>query len=89
MEIMSVVSSLQNKSSAGYDSIPADIMKSYILHIAEPMAKLINCSIRTGIFPDKFKIAKVCPVFKSGEKDHFENYRPISFFQVFLKFLRK
>jgi len=43
MEIISVVSSLQNKSSAGHDSIPVNIMKSSILHIAEPIAKLINC----------------------------------------------
>ena len=32
----------------------------------------------TGIFPEKMKIAKVCPIFKSGEKCEFTNYRPIS-----------
>ena len=75
--------------SAGYDSIPMNILKSSIFHIAEPIAKLINCSIRSGIFPDTLKIAKVCPVFKSGEKDRFENYRPISVLPSFSKVFEK
>ena len=36
-----------------------------------------NC-LTTGIFPIKFKIAKVVPGFKMGDKDLLNNYRPIS-----------
>ena len=45
--------------------------------------------LQTGIFPDALKIAKICPVFKSGEKTRFENYRPISVLSSFSKFFEK
>ena len=34
--------------------------------------------LTNGIFPEKLKLAKVIPVFKSGDDQLFSNYRPIS-----------
>ena len=39
---------------------------------------IVNQCLTTGIFPNKLKIAKVVPVFKKGDKDLLNNYRPIS-----------
>ena len=39
---------------------------------------IINQSFNSGIFPDKLKIAKIIPIYKKGEKNVFNNYRPIS-----------
>ena len=41
------------------------------------------------VFPDKEKIAKVVPHYKSGPKDNPSNYRPISFLSVFGKITEK
>ena len=49
------------------------IKKSFDL-IAQPLANIINQSLYTGIFPEKLKIAKVIPVYKSGEQDSLTNY---------------
>ena len=49
----------------------------------------MNTSIIKGIFPDELKIAKVIPIFKSGNKDLIENYRPISILSVFTKVFEK
>ena len=70
-EVISIVNGLSNKSSFGFDNIPVDVVKKCVTAIAEPLAALINCSFRTGRFPDRLKVAKVCPIFKSGSVNVF------------------
>ena len=52
---------------------------------------MIKMSIQNGIFPSKLKIAKIVPVFKSGDETDPDNYRPISLIccQYLIEFLRK
>ena len=45
--------------------------------------------INLDIFPEKMKIAKVTPIFKSGKKELLTNYRPISVLSCFSKILEK
>ena len=88
-EIISIVSNFKNKLSCGYDDIPVNIMKASIHPIAEVISNVINSSLLTGIYPDQLKIAKICPIFKSGERDLFVNYRPISVLSSFSKIFEK
>ena len=46
-------------------------------------------SLQQGIFPDKLKILKVIPVFKSWEESYLNNYRPISILPTFSKLLER
>ena len=80
---------LLKNSSAGYDELPAHILKQNILLYIKPLTPLVNTSIIKGIFPDELKMAKVIPIFKSGNKDLIENYRPISILSVFTKVFEK
>ena len=57
--------------------------------IAPPLAFVINLSLRSGIFPDDWKMAKVIPLHKNGPADNFENYRPISTLAVVSKIIEK
>ncbi|MFN9899954.1 MAG: hypothetical protein ACK55Z_14425, partial [bacterium] len=43
----------------------------------------------TGTVPQQFKIAKVIPLFKAGDKSLPDNYRPISLLSCFSKILEK
>ena len=40
--------------------------------------KYINISLKTGVFPDQWKYARLAPIFKGGLKSETGNYRPIS-----------
>ena len=42
------------------------------------LTDLFNLSITTKVFPCDWKIAKVSPLFKSGERSDPNNYRPKS-----------
>jgi len=42
-----------------------------------------------GIFPDSLKIAKIIPIYKSGDSKSLTNYRPISILSVFSKIFEK
>ena len=51
------------------------------------LSKIFKASLEEAVFPKKFKIAKVIPIFKKGDKQNIENYRPISILLVFSKVL--
>ena len=46
-------------------------------------------SVVQSMFPDALKIARVIPLFKSGDKHVFTNYRPVSLLPQFSKILEK
>ena len=88
-EVVSIVNGFNDKSSCGVDGIPMDIMKKTIKPVSKIIADLVNFSFTTGHFPDELKIAKVCPIFKSGAANLFANYRPISILPSFSKVFEK
>ena len=51
-EIKNIVHKLSNTQSAGYDSIPAHIVKISIDQISEPLSWIVNSSLSTGCVPD-------------------------------------
>ena len=57
--------------------------------VSKPLSILINKSLASGIFPNKLKIAKIIPIFKSGDPSSFSNYRPVSILPAFSKVFEK
>ena len=49
----------------------------------------MNISITSGVVPNELKIARVIPLFKSGDAMHFANYRPVSVLPLFSKVLER
>ena len=78
IEILTIINKFKNKNSSGVDEISNKLLKAIKHEIKEPLSVIINQSLRTGIYPDSLKIAKVKPLYKKGEKNHLNNYRPIS-----------
>lgn len=88
-EVISVVKKLKTKFSNDCHGINFHIVKQVVDCIASPFAFICNRSFNEGIFPCKMKTAKVLPIHKSGEKNNFTNYRPISILPQFSKILEK
>ena len=84
MEVENVMNSLKN-ASPGPDEFPAFVGKECLDSIIEPLTHLINISFRSGVFPSELKLAKVVPIFKSGDSSSVNNYRPISVLSFFSK----
>ena len=64
--------------ATGHDNIANKIFKIAAPVISISLADLFKLSITTNTFPDDWKVAKVFPLFKSGERNDPNNFRPIS-----------
>ena len=76
--IKDIINRLKNKSTSGIDKLSNKLLKLIKDDLVEPLKIVINQSLKTGIFPDGLKVAKVIPIFKSGDNKLCSNYRPIS-----------
>ena len=81
--IFDLAGKLKGKNSAGQDKISSKLLKKILPIIINPLCHLFNLSFQTGYIPQQFKIAKVIPIYKSGDKHLFTNYRPISLLSNF------
>ena len=88
-EVCRIVERMKAKTSSGYDGVSNMLLKKIIHVIKGPLTYLFNISMQSGCFPDLMKIAKVIPLFKSGNAEFLDNYRPISLLPVFSKILEK
>ena len=84
-ETFDALNQLNLRKSPGLDGISVRLLKDTSDVIAQPLANIFNLSLQTAIFPDEWKIAKVSPVFKEGNKTDCGNYRPISVISVVAK----
>ena len=76
--VIKTIDSLKPKGSCGIDKISNKLLKYVKYELAEPLSLIINQCFSFNIFPNLLKIAKVTPVYKKGDSDLFENYRPVS-----------
>ena len=64
-----------------------NVIKEVLDLIFQPLTYITNLSLSSGIVPDQMKIARVVPLFKTGDLSQFTNYRPVSVLPAFSKCL--
>ena len=88
-DVSKLIQNLDCKKACGYDLISNRILKSCCATIAPYVTDLFNMCIKDGVFPDIFKLAHVVPLFKGGDKNDPNCYRPISLLPALGKLLEK
>jgi hypothetical protein len=88
-EISDAINQLQIKKTLDVNGMSTHILSKFSLCLSNPLKHVISLSFNNGIVPNQLKIAKVIPVFKSGDRRLIENYRPISLLNVFSKVFEK
>ena len=76
-QIREVINSLNN-SSPGHDELPSFVAKACIHEFIEPITHMVNESLKSGVFLSELKLARVVPIFKSGDPSLPINYSYIS-----------
>ena len=77
-EIINIINKMKDNKSPGYDSINAKFLKISSPFIAPILSKIFNSMLKSGLYPDELKVAKVIPIYKNGDATKCTNYRPIS-----------
>jgi hypothetical protein len=76
---------LKPNKSPGPDCHHPYILKQVADSIAKPLSIIYNKSLTEGKLPTDWKKANVTPIFKKGEKNKPNNYRPVSLTSIICK----
>jgi len=87
-EIINIIKQMK-VSSPGWDSVSSKVIKNTYHHFLKPLVYILNLSLTQGAVPNELKIARVTPIYKSGDKMQLNNYRPVSVLPSFSKILEK
>ena len=67
-----------SKKSLGPNDLPQKLLQEFAPELATPFCDIINCALRSGIFPDAYKKAEIVPIPKVNPPRSLSDLRPIS-----------
>ena len=88
-EVKFQILSIPNNKSYGLYSSPIKLLKCARSIIAHVLSGILNISVTLGKYPSKLKLSKIPPIFKSGEDNDANNYRPVSLLSNFNRIFEK
>ena len=66
--VLNAIKQLKNGKAPGPDKISTKLIKDAADFIWKPLTMVFNSSLKYGVFPDIWKLARVTPIFKTGSK---------------------
>ncbi len=87
--VILTIKSLKETKTVGSYGIPLRFLKDAMPVTILYITCIINTFLATSIFPKAWKHAMVVPLFKSGDINSVNNYRPISLLPIIAKILEK
>ena len=69
-----------SSSSCPLDCIPTWLLKASVNELVPSITHIVNLSLLSGIFPARYKVARVTPLIKKPglDAENLSNYHPIS-----------
>ncbi len=90
MEVLRIISGLNNTPALGIDGVPVSVLKKLAPIIAAPIAHLIQMSFKYAMVPSGFKKASVIPLHKKNKPPHLpSSYRPVAILAALSKVLER
>ena len=87
--VYKIIRSLDVNKSMGPDNISSRILKEGVDSISLALTIIFNKSLSDANVHEDWKMANVVPIFKKGDKELVDNYRPISLTSVVVRILEK
>ena len=87
--IKQLINNVDTSKAVGEDGVDVLTLKRCCESVSRVLCKLVNQSMSSGKVPTKIKIAKVRPLYKDGDRDNVNNYRPISVLPTVSKIFEK
>ena len=88
-QISHLLHGLSGNEATGIDKISFKIIKLAAPVISDSLTLICNQAITLSSFPDEWKIARVVPLYKNGQRNIPENYRPISVLPAISKIMEQ
>jgi hypothetical protein len=88
-QFIRLITKLTISKATSIDGISAKVLKAAAPAIAEPLTSIFNMyrHMTTDRFPMEWKVARVTPIFKKGQRTMLDNSRPISILPVVSKLM--
>jgi len=77
-EIDKALETFKPKKSSGPDDIPMMLLKDSKVTLVPWFKKLFNLIADKNIIPSEWKVARLKPIYKKGDRSSVTNYRPVS-----------
>ena len=88
-EVKKKLECLDTSKSCGHDNIMPRVVKYLATELAAPLTHIINFTFVTWKIRTDLKTAIIVLVYKAGDKQEFNNYRPLFLLPCFSKVLDK
>jgi len=88
-EVDKVLPGMKNEKSPGEDELIAEMFKGGGEKMKEELAKLFSMCLKKREIPRSWNNAIIIFLYKKGDKERVENYRPISLLSVLYKMFTK
>ena len=87
LDAYETLANLNTTKATGLDGIGPKLLKSCAVALCGPLHHLFNISLKNSQIPAEWRLHRITPIFKSGERTSVSNYRPISLLSTVSKVL--